>query len=818
MAAARSAKPAQQRHGHDESPKRSGGSAQRAAHSSRKPPLPSSTPTERPILSRVSDRALLGLLAVVSALPYSNTLRNGLVSDDELQVTNNPYIRNFHNLGTIFTTQAASHIPGRPNFYRPLMNVGYLLCHEVFGLRPFGYHLANLLLHAAVVCAVFLLTQRMFQRRNLALAAAALFALHPVHSEAVAWVSASPDLELGLFYTLTFWFFLDVARPAGRFSFAAQFAMSASFLLTILSKEPAVTLPVLATLYEHFYRPDRQETKSLQKIQRYAALWIATAAYLVFRVRVLGGLGSGSRIHHPGAYRTLLSGLALFGHYVWKLLWPLNLRVFCPFHAPVSVFDPRVLAGLTALAAGAALFYYFWCRARPLSFGLLWLLVALAPVLNARWMPVAAFEERYLYLPSLGFCWLAGWAFLRLQDEASVRGVVWRRSLAAATVLAAAFCLLRIVTRNRNWRDDPTLYTHTLAGCPDAYYVRRDLGLVYWDAGDDVAAEREWREALETEPRYAPTLSSLGLMCLRQQNHPQAIEFFNKALELDPANADALLYLGVAYMETHALQLAEPPLCSAVSIYPLNSNARNALGKLYLEEGRVDEAEEQFRQSAQIEPNITAYGNLGLISWRRGDAPRAEQQWRQALRLAPRDPSILNNLGLACTKLQRYSEAVGFFRQAIELQPNDPSPHSNLGIAYSKSGEAGLAESEFRAALSLAPQKYETRNRLGMLYLEGGRVTEAEEEFRQSLKTQANDTGYCGLGEVHWRRGERGAAQEAFQRAIELAPNNSQARFRLGALYLAEGRKVEALREYQAGLKNDPQNKEALAAVANLGR
>jgi Flp pilus assembly protein TadD len=628
-------------------------------------------------------------------------------------------------------------------------------------------------------------------------------------------------LELSLFYLLTFWFFLAVARPGGRFSYFAQLAMAGSFVLTILSKEQAVTLPVLATVYEHFYRPDRAETRPAQKLRRYALLWLLTVAYLLFRVRVLRGLSSGFSTQHFTWYQTFLSALALLGQYLGKLLWPVDLRVLCPFHAPLSLFDPPVVGGLTALAACSTLFFHLWRRARPLSFGLLWFLVTLAPVLNVRWMPVAAFEERYLYLPSVGLCWLLGWVFLRLWARASARDVGARRRL-APTALATAFgvlvalCSFRTVTRNRDWQNNFTLYANTLAACPDAYYVRRDLGAAYWDKGDAVSAEREWREALKTWSRHSSTWSSLGLMYLKKQNYSQAIEFCKKALELEPGNPDAHLFLGLAYVNTHSLELAEPELRKAVSLFPLNSDVRNTLGILYVGEARTAEAEEQFRQSVEIEPNITGYGNLGLIYWRRGDVKLAEQAWREALRLAPNDSSLLNNLGLVCTKLGRYAEAVSLFRKAIELKPDDPSPHSNLGIAYEKTGQHGAAETEFRTALSLAPQKFETRNRLGMLYLEAGRLEEAEEQFRLSLKTQANDTGYCGLGEIYLRRDDRGAAERAFHSAASLNPNNSQTHFKLGALYLSQGRRAEALREYQAGLKSDPENGDALAAVQKL--
>jgi Flp pilus assembly protein TadD len=759
----------------------------------------------------------MAFLAVAAALPYLNTLRNGFVSDDEMQVLHNPYIRNFHYWARIFTTPVASYVGVKaPNYYRPLMNVGYLLCYQVFGLHPFGFHLANVVLHVLVVCVVFLLTKRIFQDRSLALMAALLFAIHPIHSEAIAWIAASPDLELSMFYLLTFRLFLAVARPGGRFSYLAQLAMAGSFMLTIFSKEQAVTLPVLATVYEHFYRADREETRPAQKVRRYAVLWLLTVAYFLFRVYVLGGLGSRFSAHHLTWYQTFLAALALLGQYFWKLLWPVDLRIYCPFHTPSGLFDPAVIVGLTALAVCSALFLFLWRHARRLSFGLLWFLVPLAPVLNARWMPIAAFEERYLYLPSVGFCWLLGWGLLRLWVRASARGAIWSRALATALVLLVALCSFRIVTRNRDWHNDVTLYTNALGACPDAVYVREFLGATYWEMGDAESAEREWREALKMAPQDPSTLRDLGMMYLKNRQYSEAVGFLKKSLQFDPDNAGAHLYLGVAYMDTHSLELAEPELRAAVSLFPWDSNNRNALGKLYLGEGRTDEAEEQFRRSVEIEPNIMGYGNLGLIHWSQGEAKLAELEWREALRLAPNDSSILNNLGLVCTKLGRYTEAVSFFRRAIEMKLDDPNPHSNLGIAYEKTGQHGAAETEFRAALSLSPQKFETRNRLGTLYLETGRLEEAEEQFRLSLKTQPNDSGYCGLGEIYLRRGDRGAAERAFQSAASLDPDNSQAHFKLGALYLSEDRKADARREYQAGLKSNPEDRDALAAVEKL--
>jgi len=818
MAKGRSTKADEQGRGRGGSGRRSGGSsgAPLSVGLKKQQPHLLCDVSDRQSMSRFSDVTLVAFLAVGAALPYLNALRNGFVADDVTQVLQNPYIRSFHYLAKIFTSQATSYVPEMPNFYRPLMNLGYLLCYQVFGPRAFGFHLVNLVLHVVVVCAVFSLTKRMFQSRNLALTAAALFAIHPIHSEAIAWIAASPDLELSLFYLLTFWFFLVGARPGGRFHYGAQFAMGGCFVLALLCKEQAVTLPVLATLYEHFYRVDRGETRPARMVTRYVLLWLLAVAYLLFRVRVLGALSSGIHVLHLTWYQTFLSALSLLGQYLWKLLWPVDLRLFCPFHRPSGLFDPAVVAGAGALTACGALFFYLWRHSRLLSFGLVWMLVTLAPVLNARWMPIFAFAERYLYLPSVGFCWLLGWGFLRLREVGAARSAVGRRALATAFGVLVVACAFRIITRNRDWQNNLTLYANTLAACPDAFYVRRDLGTTYWEMGNAEFAEREWREALTVAPQDPLTLVRLGVLGLKNQHYSEAVEFFKEALKVDPGNPDAHLYLGVTYMQTHSLELAESELRTAVSLFPLNSNARNALGMLYVGEGRAAEAEEQFRQSVEVGPNMTGYGNLGLLDWHRGDVKLAEQEWREALRLAPNDPSILNYLGLVCTKEGRYTEAVSFLRKAVKLKPDDPLAHLDLGIAYEKTALNGPAETEFLAALSLAPQNIEARNRLGKIYLSAGRLGEAEKQFRLSVKTQANDSGYCGLGDIYLRRGDHGAAQRAFQSAASINPDNSQAHFKLGALYVAQGQRAQALREYQVGLKNDPEDADALAAVQKL--
>jgi 4-amino-4-deoxy-L-arabinose transferase-like glycosyltransferase len=219
----------------------------------------------------------------------------------------NPYVRSFRYLKEIFTTNVWS-FRGLTvsNYHRPMMTLGYLVCYKLFGMQAYGFHLVSLILHVLVVCLVFVLTERLTGDRVWAFVAAALFALHPIHTESVAWIAAVTDLELSLFYLITFGIFLAVARPGGRRSEPLVAAMVFAFILALLSKEQAMTLPALATVYEHFYRADRSETSISQKLSRYGVLWLVGVAYVLFRMHFLGaGAGREAAPSHPAANSAL---------------------------------------------------------------------------------------------------------------------------------------------------------------------------------------------------------------------------------------------------------------------------------------------------------------------------------------------------------------------------------------------------------------------------------------------------------------------------------------------------------------------------------
>ena len=623
-------------------------------------------------LGRFATHELLAVLILVAALPYLNTLLNGFVQDDNRQVLSNPYLRSFSHFREIFATNVWSYVgaQGMTNYYRPLMTLGYLLCYQFLGPLAYGFHLANVVWNAGVVCLVFLVTDRIFRDRTLGFVAAVIFALHPIHSESVNWIAAVTDLQLTFFYLLTFWFFLRVAKPGGKRSSTAELGMVLSFILALLAKEPAATLPFLATFFEHFLREDRTQTSFGQKLCRYLTLWLLDVAYLLFRTRIFGGLAPVLQLPQISRREAFYSSFALVAQYVWKLLWPVNLCGFYPFHKSVALSDPRVIAGFLLLGLSLGLCAYSWRRERLVSFGVLWFFLNVAPVLNARWLGANVFTERYLYLPSLGFCWIAAWGGQQLWMRLAKRPAA-RKFYAAGLAIVAILCVVRIVARNRIWHDDSTFYKSTLAAQPEALALRINLGAVYWNLGSPDQAEAEWREALRRAPNHWLILNNLGLVCARKKRYDEAIEDFQRSIRLRPNYADSHMNLGRTYAETGAAEKAEAQLRAAVALAPLYVQARNELAKFYFDAGWFAEAEQQFRSSVSSGGTVQAWNSLGEIYTRWNRTQDAEHAFRQALALDTFDSRAHFGLGAVLEAEGRTNEALNEYAAGLQTDPRN---------------------------------------------------------------------------------------------------------------------------------------------------
>jgi tetratricopeptide (TPR) repeat protein len=491
----------------------------------------------------------------------------------------------------------------------------------------------------------------------------------------VDWIAAVTDLEVTFFYLLTFGFFLAVARPGGGRSERTLAAMVFAFILALLSKEQAMTLPALATVYEHFYRADRSETGTSQKLARYGVLWLVLGVYVLCRIHFLGALAPGGEIRHVTPQQIVLSAVALVGQYVGKLLWPVRLCFFWLFRPSSSPFDPRVLAGLVALLGLAGLFLLCWRsrerNVRFASFGILWFLATLAPVLNARWLGDNVFTERYLYLPSVGVAWLVGLGASKLWSRTAARPAP-RRALLLAGVTVGGLCAARIVIRNRDWNNNIVLYTRTLDFSPDAEKIQANLGGRYWREGEVDKAESAWRRAIALNPNLMGALDGLGLVASQRHEYAEAKGFFERAVEQMPGAVEPRVHLGDTYLQMGLRGPAELQFRAAIELSPLNFRAHNALGQLLFAAGRPNEAEEQFRASARSSPNTLAYDYLGMLHIRRGAVGEAARDFRAALSLEEFDSYAHFGLGDIYTAEGRKAEALSQYQAGLVKDPTNP--------------------------------------------------------------------------------------------------------------------------------------------------
>ena len=632
--------------------------------------------------------ATLVVLALLAIVPYLNALPNAFVYDDLPQVLGNPYVHSFRYAAKIFgrTVWSFQGSQGATNYYRPLLTLQYMVCYQLFGPVPFGFREVNVALYAAVVLLLFALTERLFGDRRMSLVAAGLFALHPVHTEAVAWIAGVSEVQLAAFALLTFLFYLRLGRAdSPRRAWPTQAAVVASYVLALLSKEQALVLPLLLVAYEHFYRSDRAATSFRMKAGRYAPVCIAAAAYLAFRVFVLGGFAP--VLTRPGLTRreVLWNAAALAGAYLWKLVWPTHLSAFYVFRESHHWNDPRVLGGFAALAICLALFVWLWRRHRTISFAVLWMGITLAPVLNVRWMALSAFADRYLFLPSIGFCWLAGWAVAAAwrasasapaPAPAPARALL-ARAFPATLAIVAILCGVRTVRRNQDWRTEETLYRQIVEEQPDAAIIRTSLGEVLWQRGDTAGAEREWLASLGP-PSYATTLDDLGMLRTRQKRYAEAISFLQSAIAGSPSFLEPHMHLAEAYLEMGRDADAEAQFRRAVALSPLSVEAHNAFAQFLLDLGRSAEAREQFTASIQGDDNAEAEQALGGILAKAGDAARARSAYQSAIALDAYDAGA--NFGLAALDERdgRHAQAIREYRAGLVADPLNADANAAL--------------------------------------------------------------------------------------------------------------------------------------------
>jgi tetratricopeptide (TPR) repeat protein len=556
---------------------------------------------------------IVPLLAIVL---YLNTLGNGFVYDDIPQVVQNPWIRGFHHVWAIFTSGAWGFGGESTNYYRPLMHIFYMLLYFFFGLNPLGFHVFNICVHAGVSLLVFSLASGLLHDDrpllsppvlSASVTAGLLFAAHPIHTEAVSWISGIPDLSFTFFCLGSLLLYMRLPAERMPSSDPSYLLSVLLFSLATLCKETALVFPFVFIAYDHFIREDRRALR--RRICGYLPFLTVAAVYFLLRVHALGGLAPQKRHTELTTHQYLVSALPLLRDYVLKLILPLNLSVFYTFHPASSVLQAPVLSALIFILVLLVLLFRLHKANKRAFFLFLLMLIPLLPVMYIPALGENPFAERYLYLPSVGFVLLLSLAVQYANRTRPKSSLV----ITISVCLVIALYSSGVVARNPAWKNDRTLWEDAVTKSPDAAIARYNLGLILYQEGYLDRAIQQYQAALRLQPSpkvyndLAVAYNDVGLS-------DRAIGLLQIAVRMSPEFADAHNNLGVAYISKRLYRKAIEHLKIAAALNPSFSGTYSNLGLSYEGLGMRDDAITNYEIALRLDANnSTARKNLAIL-------------------------------------------------------------------------------------------------------------------------------------------------------------------------------------------------------------
>lgn len=481
--------------------------------------------------------ALVYLLVGITVLTYANTLGNGFVWDDDDIIVTNKIHRDPSNIVFLFQSADSTTTGNQTAYYRPFNRFTYLLDYQFFGLNPAGYHAENLLLHLGGVLLFFLLARKWFGKENPAFVAALLFAVHPVNSEAVNFISARNTLLATVLILASF--LLYSGGVGNRRDLPRYFSSGILYFLALLSKETA--LMFVPFLLVHEIRSFRDlRTDMGRRMLPLSPFVLFTIFYLLLRAYALPNVVEAD-LEITGLAQRLQKHFYILPKYLSVIFLPLKLNAY--YTVPDDFLSGRAWLLLSWAVLSSALYLLIRGGNTAIRTGLLWFAVNFIPVGNIVPIPSAAMAERYIYLPAIGLWVIAAELSCRLYDK---RGKTARLATTAVGVIVLLALAGVTFQRNRVWHDNVSFFSSMAAANPDSKLAHYSLGLAYSkERGDVRKARSEWEKTARIDPNYFNVLGLLGESYLRTNDLGKAEEYYTKAAASNPGNVEAFYNLAV---------------------------------------------------------------------------------------------------------------------------------------------------------------------------------------------------------------------------------------------------------------------------------
>ena len=672
-----------------------------------------------------------GLIVLLVFLAYLPALRGGFIWDDDEYVTNNPLLSAPDGLRRIwFSTDS-------PSQYFPLTYTVFRIERSLWGLNPAGYHGINILLHAINALLVWRLLKRLSVPG--AWLAGALFALHPVQVESVAWITELKSVLSLFFILLTLFCWIEfVGEGSRRFRYWLALGF---YALALFSKTTACTLP--ATLLLILWLKTKPiDWRRLAQVVPFLAIGLGMGLVTVWWERFHQGT-QGKLFSMGWLERILVASHALW-FYAGKLFWPVNLTFSYPLWA-IEPAQPSAYGWLVmGIGLGAAIYFTRRFVGRSVAMATLFYVATLSPLIGFVMLYTFRYTfvaDHYQYVASIGLIALAA---------AGITIAFKTKPFLKLACGGALLLTLGILTWRQAgiYRNLETLWRDTLAKNPDCWLAHNNLGVLLGNQGRIEEAMEHYHKAIQLNPNYSESLNNLGYALAGKGRFDEAIENYRKAIQINP-DFSALNNLGFALAAQGRFDEAIENYRKAIQINPNSPGTLDNLGIALASQGRFDEAIENYRKAIQINPtNVIALDNLGRALASQGRFDEAIENFHKAIQINPNHPDAFFGFGIALTQSGRTKEAVAQYREALRLNPNLAGALNNLAWVLAASPDDELRHGA--EAVRLAERACELTHygeplfigTLAAAYAEAGRFPEAvtTEEKAEQLATAAGLT------------------------------------------------------------------------------
>jgi tetratricopeptide (TPR) repeat protein len=725
--------------------------------------------------------------------------------DDKMYVTDNQYVQRGLTIdGLIWSfslkNKAKTH-------WHPLTWLSHMLDCELYGLRSDMHHMSNVILHIANTLLLFTVLLWMTGAVWRSVFVAAIFALHPINVDSVAWVAQRKNVLSTFFWMLSMLAYVHYLRRPGFYRYGILFLV---FALGLMAKPMLVTLPFVFLLLDYWplarFRYGQLNSKgsiAFRIVLEKLPLFILSGATICLSSLAQESYGVVVSTQAVPVKLRVANAVVSYVGYIIKMIWPHKLAVFYPYPDTVSLWQVAgaglLLICVTVLIMGALK------RAPYLGVGWLWYLGTLVPVIGLMQVGLwPAMADRWAYVPLIGLFIIIAWGVPELLAGWRLRG--FGLGIVAGVVLLILTANTWIQTRY--WTNSVTLFEHAIEVTPKSEVAYYNLGVALAELGRTAEAIDRYSGALRINPKSVKAYNNLGLALEGEGKIGEAIDHYSEALRIDPGFIEAHNNLGNALKKQGRISEAIRHYSEALRINPDFVEAHSNLGNALKRQGRIEEAIGHYSEALRIEPDSAeTQNNLGLVLADEGRISEAIEHYTRALQVNPDFVEAQNNLGNALAKQGRNAGAIRHYMEALRIDPDSAEGHNNLGAALVGRGDIEGAIVHFQEALRLRPEYAEARINLGNAMKVRKKIDEAIGKLREALKFSSGDAASLQkLGNLYQKRGKLDEAIEQYRKALAIQPDYTTAINNLAVAYMVKKEYNEAVSLFEKVIKLIPES------------